>query len=81
MSLLYGIKQHQLPVSSIELEIKEITEEEDWDLIEIVKVYAIKMPNTGDYNSAPVLFYLVTSELIFIFKRILIMIIIKIILL
>jgi hypothetical protein len=35
MSLLCGIKHHRLPVSSIELEIEEITEEEDWDLIEI----------------------------------------------
>jgi hypothetical protein len=29
MSLLCSIKQHQLPVSSIELEIEQITEEED----------------------------------------------------
>jgi hypothetical protein len=35
-SLLCGIKQHQLPVSSIELEVEQITEEEDWDLIEII---------------------------------------------
>jgi hypothetical protein len=54
MSLLCGIKQHQLPVSSIELEIEEITEEEDWELIEIIKVYVVKMPNYGDYNSTPV---------------------------
>jgi hypothetical protein len=30
LSLLCGIKQHQLPVFSIELEIEQITEEEDW---------------------------------------------------
>jgi hypothetical protein len=36
MNLLCGIKQHQIPVSSIELDIEQITEEEDWDLIEIV---------------------------------------------
>jgi hypothetical protein len=42
MSLLCGIKQHQLPVSFIELEIEQITEEEDWDLIEIIKVYVVK---------------------------------------
>jgi hypothetical protein len=54
MSLLCGIKQHQLPVSSIELEIEQITEEENLDLIEIVKVYVVKMPNYGDYNSTPV---------------------------
>jgi hypothetical protein len=58
MSLLCGIKQHQLPVSSIELEIEQITEEEDWDIIEIIKVYVIKMPNYGDYNSTPVLYLL-----------------------
>jgi hypothetical protein len=38
MSLLCGIKQHQLPVSSVELEIEQITEDEDWDLFEIIKV-------------------------------------------
>jgi hypothetical protein len=38
MGLLCGIKQHQLPIYSIELEIEQITEEEDWDLIEIIKV-------------------------------------------
>jgi hypothetical protein len=59
MSLLCGIKQHQLPVSSIELEIEQITEEEDWDLIEIIKVYVVKMPNYGDYNSTPVLYLLI----------------------
>jgi hypothetical protein len=32
-------------VSSIELEIEEITEEEDLDLIEIIKFYVIKMAN------------------------------------
>jgi hypothetical protein len=58
MSLLCGIKQHQLLVSSIELEIEQITEEEDWDLIEIIKVYVFKMPNYGDYNSTPVLYLL-----------------------
>jgi hypothetical protein len=58
MSLLCGIKQHQLPVSSIKLEIEEINEEEDWDLIEIVTVYVVKMPNYGDYNSTPVLYLL-----------------------
>jgi hypothetical protein len=56
MSLLCGIKQHQIPVSSIELEIEEITEEEDWDLIEIIQIYVVKMPNYGDYNSTPVLY-------------------------
>jgi hypothetical protein len=35
-----------------------ITEEEDWDLIEIVKVYVVKMPNYGDYISTPVLYLL-----------------------
>jgi hypothetical protein len=58
MSILCGIKQHQLPVSAIELEIEQITEEEDWDLIEILKVYVVKMPNYGDYNSTPVLYLL-----------------------
>jgi hypothetical protein len=38
MSLLCGIKQHQLSVSSIEREIKQITEEEVWDLIEVLTV-------------------------------------------
>jgi hypothetical protein len=57
-SLLCGIKQHQLPASSIELEIEQITEEEDWNLIEIVKVYVVKMPNYGDYNSTPLLYLL-----------------------
>jgi hypothetical protein len=60
MSLLCGIKQHQLPVSAIEFEIEQITEEEDWDLIEIIKVYVVKMPNYGDYNLTPV-FYLVSN--------------------
>jgi hypothetical protein len=55
MSLLCGIKQYQLPVSSIELEIEQITEEEDWELIEIIKFYVIKMTNYGDYSSIPVL--------------------------
>jgi hypothetical protein len=45
MSLLCGIKQHQLPVSAIELEIEQITEEEDWDLIEVLTVYMVNMPN------------------------------------
>jgi hypothetical protein len=58
MSLLCGIKQYQLPVSSIELEIEQITEEEDWDLIEVIKVYIVKMPNYGDFNSTPVLYLL-----------------------
>jgi hypothetical protein len=58
MSLLCGIKRHFLPVSSIELEIEQITVEEDWDLIEIIKVYVIKMPNYGDYNSTLVLYLL-----------------------
>jgi hypothetical protein len=56
--MLCGIKQHQLPVSSIGLEIEQITEEEDWDLIEVGKVYVVKMPNYGDYNSTPVLYLL-----------------------
>jgi hypothetical protein len=54
MSLLCGIKQHQLPVSLIEFEVEQITEEEDWDLIEIIKVYVVRLPNYGDYNSIPV---------------------------
>jgi hypothetical protein len=58
MSLLCGIKQHQLPVSAIELEIEQITEEEDWDLKEVLTVYMVKMPNYGDYNSTPVLYLL-----------------------
>jgi hypothetical protein len=58
MSLLYGRKQHQFSVSSIEFEIEQITEEEDWILIEIVKVYVVKMPNYGDYNSTSVLYLL-----------------------
>jgi hypothetical protein len=58
MSLLCGIKQHQLPVSLRELEIEQITEEEDWDLIEIITVYVVKMPNSVDYNSIPVLYLL-----------------------
>jgi hypothetical protein len=55
MSLLCGIKQHQLQVSSKELKIEQITKEEDWDLIEILTVYVIKIQNYGDYNSTPVL--------------------------
>jgi hypothetical protein len=47
-----------LPVSSIELEIEEITEEEDQDLIVVLTVYVVKMPNYGDYNSTPVLYLL-----------------------
>jgi hypothetical protein len=62
MRLLCGIKQHQLPVSAIELEIEQITEEEDWDLIEIVKVYVVKMLNYGDYSSTPVLYLLSNLE-------------------
>jgi hypothetical protein len=58
MCLLCGIKQHQLPRSSVELEIEQITEEEDWDLIEVETVYMVKMPNYGDYNSNPVLYLL-----------------------
>jgi hypothetical protein len=57
MCLLCGIKQHQLQVSLIELEIEEITEE-DWDLIEIIKVYVVKIPNYDDYYSIPVLYLL-----------------------
>jgi hypothetical protein len=63
MSLFCGIKQHQLPVSSIELEIEQITKEEDRDLIEIIKVYVIKMPNYGYYNSTPVLVLTALSKL------------------
>jgi hypothetical protein len=58
MSLLCGIKQHQLPASAIELEIEQIIEEEDWDLLEIVNVSFVKMPNYCDYNSTPVLYLL-----------------------
>jgi hypothetical protein len=58
MSLLCGIKQYQLPVALVELEIEQRTEEEDGYYIEIVTVYFIKMPNYGDYNSTPVLYLL-----------------------
>jgi hypothetical protein len=56
MSLLCGIKQHQLPISSVEFEIEQITEEEDWDLIEVFTIYMVKMRNYGDYNSTPELY-------------------------
>jgi hypothetical protein len=62
MSLLCSKKQYQLIVSSIELEIEEITEEEDWELIEIIKVYVVKMPNYGDYISTAVLSLLSSLE-------------------
>jgi hypothetical protein len=81
MSLLCYIKQFQLPVSSIELEIKQITEEENWELFEIIKVYASKMPNYGDYNSTLYYIFLATWDLIFMFKPMLIIMILKIILL
>jgi hypothetical protein len=58
MSLICCNKQHQLPVSSIELEIEQITWEEDCDLIEIIKVYFFKMPNYSDYNPTPELYLL-----------------------
>jgi hypothetical protein len=42
MNLLCGIQQHQLPVSSIELEIEQITEEEDcFNYIEMITFYVI----------------------------------------
>jgi hypothetical protein len=45
-------------VSAIELEIEQITEEEVWDLIEVLTVYVVKMPNYGDYNLTLVLYLL-----------------------
>jgi hypothetical protein len=67
MSLLCGIKQHQLPVSAIELEIEYLTEEEYWDFIEVLTVYMVKMPNYGDYNSTPVLYLLINLGSYFYF--------------
>jgi hypothetical protein len=58
MSLLCGIKQNQLRVSAIELEIEQTKEVEDWDFLEMVIVYVLKMPNNGDYNSTPALYLL-----------------------
>jgi hypothetical protein len=58
MSPLCGIKQHQLPVSAIELEIEQIKEEEYWNLIEVLTVYVVKITNYGDYNSTPVKYLL-----------------------
>jgi hypothetical protein len=55
-------------VSSIELEIEEIAEEEDWNLIEVLTAYMLKMPNYSDYNSTPVLYLLSNLGLIFMFK-------------
>jgi hypothetical protein len=55
LSLLLGIKLYQLPISSVEIENITNNEEEN-----ITRIYIIKLPPSGDYNSTPI-FYLASN--------------------